>query len=365
MSEPTVAEIFPEGHEPFLAISGALSPKTGDPDFFPYSTHRDLESRAEAGFTKPVTFRFVIGRIGEGKTWTLSWLWRRFKDPKSGQPPCLVLGIRRLQHGPSLERSLVEQLLVALSDSASDVVESASKVAKASRGLKTLAAYWADEGGRYVLLGQGASSRAPRLSGFPPINMGRQSDLSMIMMAVLEAARIKGYERVLILIDELEGPVERASATKIGLLADFLRDLQDALQNPAVPCAHVQFLLSGTGNVAEQFDPQLQVERTYDAMGVVGAFVRRAEPPFRLQPPTEGDLEELANYRIKLHRDKKYPGQPPKPFKMDAILAAWKYSKQTLGQFAMILEKMYELAVEADDSVIDTSHFEKAKKAGY
>lgn len=365
MTGPKVGDYFPEGHEPFLTISGALARSTGKDEFFACSTHYRLEELVEDTFRrKPISFRFVFGRLGEGKTWTLSWLWRQFEASKPGVPRCLVLGIRRLQHGTSLERTLVEQLLAAVAATDEQLIPMAVAARKASSGLKTLAAYWADDEGRDVLTGRGRSSRAPRIENERPLNMARQSDLTMLLVALFEAVKVRGFDRMLILIDELEGPVDRASPAKITLLADFLRDLQDSLQEPPVPCPHIQFLLSGTSNVAEQFDPQL-IERTRDLSGVVGAFVRRAEPPFRLDPPTPQDLEEMTNHRIKVHREKKMPGQPPKPFKKDAIMAAWKHTSQKLGDFSNVLEKMYEIAVAQDSSEVDLSHFEAAKKAGY
>jgi hypothetical protein len=352
--------------EPFLSISGALGPATGDKDFLAYSTHEKLKLLVEKTFNRPISFRFVFGRIGEGKTWTLSWLWRRFKEPGEGSEKCLVLGITRLQPGASLERSLIEQVLASLLRFEPELLTKAARNPKSSKDLQTVAVYWKEPDSRDVMIGRGGSARVrkvPRLSG---LNMTRHTDLQMLFVSMLEAAALQGYERVLILIDELEGPILSGSKKGISLFADFLRDLQDTLQQPSVRCAHVQFILSGTSNVSEVFGTESKlVERTMDSTGVVGAFLRRAEPSFNLEPPSKEDLVRLTNFRIEVHRTKTVPGKPPKPFQEDAILGAWKYSTNNLGIFSNVLERMYELAVDTDDPEVTLHHLELARKAGF
>jgi hypothetical protein len=337
---------------PFGKRGGRLTPDVGGEDFVKYSIHRKLLETVREGFSRPVIYRVVYGGVGQGKTWTLGWLWRESQtDPKA-----LVIGIPRLESRKAPERALVEALLRGVLQHYPTLFEKASVSKKASENVKVIASYLEDSDGRLALIGQSSTARPPRISDLPAISMGSLEDLERIILAILEAAKIVGFDRVLVLIDELESPFILHSKKAIQIFGDFLRNLYDVLEEDAPQFAHVQIVFAGTSTIYEFFKPQ-SVHQLAQQSGIIGAFIRRTEDIFVLTPPDENEILEIAAERIEQHR--RQAGKRFIPYEEAAILAAWTNAARNMGHFVKLLQEMYELADSEGAAKITAEHCER------
>jgi len=350
-TDPSVAGYFKE--VPFASRGGRLRKDKGKEDFVEYSIHDSLLEKIRIAFQRPITIRLLYGNTGAGKTWTMAWLWRKFDEQVIDGHKYLVIAVPRLETKHAPERGMLEALVQAVLNEHPKLIQQAASKANASRELKDIAAYLEDEDGRYVLTGRGASARIPRIEGLPPISTNRAADLQMVILVILEAAKHSGFDRVLILLDELEGPLSLHGRKTVSIFTDFLRDLYDVLEDENKLYPHTHILVGGTTPVAEQFSPEY-LNRTIDQGGVLEALLRRVEPAFRLTPPSDREVKNIAEDRIERHRIK----QAGKfiPFNEDAIALAWVKSGRNLGQFVQILQNMYDLAAEEGVDRVTTAH---------
>src|SRR6266571_5536454 len=100
---PKVADYFRDS--PFQTTAGSLAPETGEQDFVPLTIHTELLKQTENDLKeRAITIRIVTSSIGGGKTWALSWLYRRFSEIEG----TLAIGIPRLELRGQPERGFVE-----------------------------------------------------------------------------------------------------------------------------------------------------------------------------------------------------------------------------------------------------------------
>jgi hypothetical protein len=338
---------------------GRLEKSAGKDDFQEYSVHGDLRRKIEGTFARPISYRLIYGATGEGKTWTLSWVWREFEGMKVDGGNCMVLAVPKFELRRQPERFLIESLAHDVTSRYPDLFPVAARSKKASSDLKVVAAYLQDPDGQLVLTGRGTWARPPRLEGLPAISMNLISDLLRVFLAIVEAAGLTGHPWLLVLVDELEGPFTLQAGKGVTIFSDFLRDVYDNLEKSRPNFAHTQFLLGGTLPVFERFDPRA-LARPLDEGGPFTAFLRRTEPPFTLKPPNAGELKKIAQERIDLHR-KEREG-PFIPFDEDAIMLAWKTATQNLGLFTSLLQAMYDLALAEGAARITKAHCEGAAR---
>ncbi len=352
----SVAKHFRE--RPFSVRGGSLSRGLGDDRFIPYSSVRKLKEKVQATFDLPVSFRLVFGPYGAGKTWTFAWLWREMQQ-ETGSKKCLVLGVPRFEIRAHPERSFVESLMCSAVEEHPELIPLgvSNGGARASLNLRSVRDHLQDWDSRQVLLGQGSGHRvkAPTSDG-RSFSMNKLGDLTQLVLAVLEAAGHVGYSSCLILVDEVDAPFLLLGLKDRTIFTEFLRGVYDALveppeKGPSYP--HAQFLFSGTYQVYQEFEPGA-ITRKLDEGDLMAAFLRRTEPAFVLDPPSDSDLHQIAQQEIA--RTRKKPEKGTIPFDEEALAMAWKKSSLNLAQFVRIVSDMYAMAEAEDAKSVTTRH---------
>jgi hypothetical protein len=354
-----IDDYFTDGRSPFAKIGGYLSIETGKDDFIRLQMHEEILSIIrETIVNKPISIRLFLGRIGEGKSWTLSWVWREMEKWHDKGNRTLVLGIPRVELRGTPERALAVGILLSMYSQKSRLVKSleelnqapAKDIGPAERYV--MAAIKDDESFSKVI---GASARLPTIGDTaPPIRSPTEGSTSLIM-GVFRIAKLMGYSSVLILVDEAETLFTAYGGKNLMLFSNFVRNLYDELEsrsNGMYPT--VEILLSGTHWVQVKLRPP-SVEKQRESGDIVEALKRRMDEDIILPVPKEQDIEKIAEERIGRHRLEKYH-KPFIPYDKEAIQYVWANCDSSMGTFVKYLHRMYENALLEHAEKITKKH---------
>lgn len=328
---------------------GKLTRSVATKDFVPLGTHKAIRDEIEQQFMYQFTVRLLVAPIGHGKTWTLSWLWEYFEKPKT-----LVIGHASWSLQTSPPQSLLQGILAALEQDKEKPLKRLLDAKPATKYGKWLSNLLQDGTAASILYGE-SGGRLPPVEGVPRLSLNNDKHLRFLFSGLIDLCTQAGFERVLILADEVEAVVLGTGKRQRLLFADFLRQLLDDFQDAKDMC-HVQMVLAGTTGVLERWTQQVQTTSSGDQ--TTEAFLRRLSTPLFIKPPSDSEIERIVRVRIENHSDK----NPMLPFEDNVIPQAWKASMHSLGECFGLLRGAHDVAIREGAKRVTIKHLEEARK---
>jgi len=356
-----IADYFNEGKGPFSQYAGNLSPDTGEDDFVALEIHDKLYRQLEISLLQnSVTIRLLAASQGGGKTWTLSWLYRKAAKEMRNT---LVLGIQRLELRGQPERGLMEAIFRALKPSIETIRKTLTKepLPKSLQGTATdyVKEAISDPGIYSMLCGDGG--RLPRIGSLTAPSLTKTEGTLQLLLGLFRLLYVAGFANVIVLIDEVESLFQVYGRKNLFIFENYLRGIFDEFQtdsqrpDPELP--RLLMILAGTILVLEQISPSLVGKQT-SAPDVATALVRRLSPTLLLVNDQD-DVLRIASHRIGVHRKGK-TNQPFIPYDRDAIIYVWQNSFGNIGDFCRVLQTMYENALSEKAVRITIDHAKRA-----
>ena len=335
----------------------------GQSDFVQFSIHKKIIEEIKASLSeRPVSIRFLAGRTGAGKTWTMSRIWREAESWHNDESKTIVIGLPSIGTRNYAEMAFVNGILESVHNAQSDTCRSLLSELSKLKSKKL------DKREEYVLTALlnpdslsdliDAGSKLPKIGDISPPTRSAAEGAFPLFMGFLSLCKKSGFDSVLILFDEAETLFTTYGRKSIILFSNFLRKVYDEREKPDPSYPSLQILIAGTYEVLERVSPNL-VGIQSAAGSVVEALQRRLSPPIVLMPPSNKEVLEIASYRIGEHR-KKELNQPFIPYDEDAIQFMWGSSGGSIGGFCLGLERMYEIAKAQGSERIQKTHAEMA-----
>lgn len=342
---------------PFGDFSGQIAPSTGGDEFVELPSSEKLLAEIAKRSVKRASCWMLGGEYGSGKTWALSWLLRSGPgrlEARTGVVWAVIGFPLRVSVQP--DRGFYESFFVGAESERArvltflqgqTVVSPANPITNAVRSAIAQTSYWE------VL--EGRARTFPKRKGrsaLPPWAVPSNRDAMFV--AFLRLLRSAGAQRLLILVDEFEASVLTGGPSGLKKLSHFLRNLIDTVASTeGLP--HTEIVLAATADVVNRINPEKEgtpTERTGEVAGLVAALQERLDQNYLLPDFSMDDALKIAAFRIRKARKYASPSRPYVPFDLEAIKIAYENCSKTVRRFCLLLEGMYEEALETGAKAI-------------